>query len=1179
MLVALLMVLAACVSPAIAQTAGGTGLQGRVTDQTDAVLPGVAITVHEVATGADRTTVSDPSGTWEVRFLRPGRYRVTFELPGFRSLQRDGIGVTTAEMHTVDATLQVGGAADAVNVTANAAMTSRESATIVRTLDQRELEQLPTSSRNFTQLLVTEPGVSADLSDLVSNNNASISPSVNGARTTNNSFVFNGIDATSLLCCNNRVNGDRGTIDQGGGTLSRNIAPALETLQEVSLQTSLYDAATGRNGGGNFQLVSKSGSNRFSGTAYWFTQSDKLAANDVFFDRADIAKPELQRNEAGFTLGGPIARNKTFFFLSYQRTNAKTGYVDEASNTVRVPRALTDDRSDAAIDQFAAALWDSSHGPFNAAVINPISRSLLQARFPDGSYLVPSGVNGTNCATEEDQIAESCQLTSVIPATYEQTQYSFNIDHQINAANRASAKFFFANQPSVDPLSDGDAVTRFEVKEKTDQRVLSLNDVHVFRSAMVNEARAGVFRNHNDTVPVSYFTNEQFGIVNPFAAKVPDLTQIEIGADDVGSTLVFGGPGSGSRVFDTQTTYTFGDTLSFSRGRHSFRVGGELRHSRLDGDLQELQNRRHNFDTWLDFLTVGYRDPADRNRARQISDTAVNYGETTRNYRLTDWNWFITDDWRVGPRLTMNVGVRHDYFGLPSEKNGLFAVFDYQAALATGNIQDGLIFPSNFNPSKVSGATGQPLHLADSKTIIPGDDNNIQPRIGLAWTPTDSGRLVVRGGYGLFYERVTGAFANSLRQSGPFFREAQLDDLGDWNIVPTDYPALPIPTMTVGFDDGEPQLEGSNAPGQQFEALETQVMPPSMPTPYIQQWNADVQWELRPNWLVDIAYVGSRGSKLLQFVNANPPQDISQLGGFLARPGVPGGGFAGNYYTVDDDGTFVSLATPPAGCDLQDDPDECVIPAELRGALLGLDEDEGANALSATGYSRYHSLQASLQRRFSRGYMFNVSYTYSHSIDTFSDEGIYQVQQDSTRPELNRGPSDFNRAHRLIGSWSWLLPFHGNVWADGWQISGVATIQSGRPFTVIDSDGSAILFASGDPRPNVVPGVDPLTSGPMSARVDGYLNPDAFASSGVAWGNLGRNTFVGPMQRRLDVTLSKTTPLHGGSSLELRLEAYNITNTASFRNPERDLSDGDFGEITQTVGGPRVIQLAMKVRF
>jgi hypothetical protein len=167
----------------------------------------------------------------------------------------------------------------------------------------------------------------------------------------------------------------------------------------------------------------------------------------------------------------------------------------------------------------------------------------------------------------------------------------------------------------------------------------------------------------------------------------------------------------------------------------------------------------------------------------------------------------------------------------------------------------------------------------------------------------------------------------------------------------------------------------------------------------------------------------------------------------------------------------------------------------------------------------------------------------------------------------------------LIGSWSWLLPFHGNVWADGWQISGVATIQSGRPFTVIDSDGSAILFASGDPRPNVVPGVDPLTSGPMSARVDGYLNPDAFASSGVAWGNLGRNTFVGPMQRRLDVTLSKTTPLHGGSSLELRLEAYNITNTASFRNPERDLSDGDFGEITQTVGGPRVIQLAMKVRF
>ena len=266
-----------------------------------------------------------------------------------------------------------------------------------RTLDQKELDSLPTSARNFTQLLVIEPGVSADISELLSNDNASISPSVNGARTTNNSFVFNGVDVTNLLCCNSRVNGSSGTIDNGGGSLSRNVAPAPETLQEVKLQTSLYDAGTGRNGGGNFTLVSKSGTNSFRGTAYYFNQNDALMANDFFFNRAGIEKPILERHEGGGTIGGPIVRNKTFFFGSYQRTQAETSFVDEASNTVLLPRALTDDRSDAGINNFAAAIWNPIHGPVNFSVINPISRALLKAKLPDGTYLIPSGANGINC--------------------------------------------------------------------------------------------------------------------------------------------------------------------------------------------------------------------------------------------------------------------------------------------------------------------------------------------------------------------------------------------------------------------------------------------------------------------------------------------------------------------------------------------------------------------------------------------------------------------------------------------------------------------------------------------------------------------------------------------------------------------------------------------------------------
>jgi hypothetical protein len=354
----------------------------------------------------------------------------------------------------------------------------------------------------------------------------------------------------------------------------------------------------------------------------------------------------------------------------------------------------------------------------------------------------------------------------------------------------------------------------------------------------------------------------------------------------------------------------------------------------------------------------------------------------------------------------------------------------------------------------------------------------------------------------------------------------------------------------------------------------------NLATPYIQQWNLNAQWEFKPNWLIEIGYVGSKGTKLLQIINQNQALDVNRLG-FLPRAGVPGGGFIGNYYTIDDD-TFVNLKTPPRGCDLFDDPDECVIPAELRGPALGFDEDEGANTVYSNANSIYHSLQTSLQKRFSHGYLFNVNYTFSRSIDTFSDEGLFQVEHDQTRPELNRALSDFHRNHRLILSWTWDLPFKGNRFVEGWQISGIGTFQSGRPFTITDEDFSGILFASSAPRPDLAPGAtlkDQTTSGSVTSRIDGYLNRDAFQSSGVAFGALGRNTVIGPAQRRVDISVAKLTKLKEGVSLEFRAEAYNVSNTPTFRNPANDLGDGDFGEITRTRGGPRVIQLGLKLRF
>jgi hypothetical protein len=214
--------------------------------------------------------------------------------------------------------------------------------------------------------------------------------------------------------------------------------------------------------------------------------------------------------------------------------------------------------------------------------------------------------------------------------------------------------------------------------------------------------------------------------------------------------------------------------------------------------------------------------------------------------------------------------------------------------------------------------------------------------------------------------------------------------------------------------------------------------------------------------------------------------------------------------------------------------------------------------------------------------MFNVNYTLSRATDYFSDEGLFQIEHDQSRPELNKGLSDYHRTHRLILSWAWDLPFRGNLFVEGWQVAGIGTFQSGRPFTITDGEYSAVLVSTTNPRPNLAPGAtldDQTTSGSVTSRLGNYLNRDAFESSGTAFGNLGRNTVIGPDQRRVDLSVSKVTRVMNGRSLEFRIEAYNVANTPTFRNPARDISAANFGQITRTRGGPRVIQLGVKFRF
>ena len=390
LLVALLVAAAALWSvPVIAQSSPTGTLTGTVLDSSGGLLPGVAVTAKNEQTGLLQSTVSGGGGDWRIPALPSGTYEVSFELDGFKKVSRSGVTVGAAGVHVVPATLEVGALTEVVQVTADAGLLAVTTAATARSLTAEELQAVPTSTGSFTHLLSSEAGVSADLPPVLTNGTGNISPSVNGTRTTSTSLFFNGIDATNL------------TTNEGA--MSDNVSPASDTLQEVTLQTSMYDASTGRSGGGNFQLVTRTGTNDFRGSAYYNFQHESMNSNDFFYEKDGIEKPKARRNEGGFTLGGPIRRNRLFFFGGYQRTDAETGFVPTASSQTALPQALqliqgarTHENVFAAFSALNPGILQSIRqarcsGPGDTACISDVAINLLNLRNPvTGDFVIPA---------------------------------------------------------------------------------------------------------------------------------------------------------------------------------------------------------------------------------------------------------------------------------------------------------------------------------------------------------------------------------------------------------------------------------------------------------------------------------------------------------------------------------------------------------------------------------------------------------------------------------------------------------------------------------------------------------------------------------------------------------------------------------------------------------------------
>jgi len=904
---ALAMILAGAGATAWGQ-AGATGaVTGVVTDPAGAAVSATKVFATDKSTGAKRDVITDDAGRYRLVALPVGEYTLTYEASGFRQLVRQGVQVEAAVIRTIDVQLQIGELSQQVTVTEAVPLLSASQATTFRQLNSLELVQVPSSTRNFTHLLSAEAGVNADLPQVLGNDTGALSPSVNGTRTTSNSLQFNGIDATNLLT--------------NEGSLVENIAPAPETIQEVKLQTSLYDAATGRNGGGNFQIITRGGSNEIHGSAYWFVQNEIFNANDFFFNRDGINRPEARRNEGGFTMGGPIVRDKAFFFGSYQRTQALTAFVTTGSAQADLPQGLDFvSTRDAAglLAGFNAARAACGQAPL-AITVDPVAVNLFQLQNPvTGNFIIPAPNRALDCSggvAGANQAFDSTgnpivRVRQVQPSEFMQDQFNLRGDFNATEANRLSAIFFFSNFPSLDSFPDPSSLASpFTLRRNNRARTLALSDTHVFSPKLVNEARFGLLflnntRRLDDPFLDDNLTSEAVGITNPAVLFDDSPGTRRLGHFIMrGPRFSFGGPNDSFNK-RRQMTYNFSDTLSYQRGSHALRFGFEWRHHNVANDLPEEQATEFEKIASFTMLLQGLTAEAD-----------TQYGVTGKEFTSQDLAWFVTDDWKVGRGLTFNFGLRWDWFGWPTEKNGLIGNFDPSIADTENLLNGGFLIPNNVSTSGLSPASQAVINPAvaltgvvDNRHTLNGQDlNNFQPRLGFAWQPFNSNRFVVRGGYGMFYDRPSAAFINTLFSNYPFLREIEVTFPSGAVPFATAYSQqdtsrpfnawLPMRVVfrsnayeirdntgvTLGADgvtpnpNCEPNGLSAGGPclGNIAETFEFRAVDRDLKTPYIQQWNLGFQYEIARNMMWEVRYAGTKGTRLLGAVGLAEPFDLN----------------------------------------------------------------------------------------------------------------------------------------------------------------------------------------------------------------------------------------------------------------------------------------------------------------
>lgn len=1105
-----------CAATAAAQTSGT--ISGFLTDTSGGPVPNAKIVARSQGATETRETITSATGQYVFPFLAPGNYRIEASLAGFAtSVSNAVLGVT--ERISVDLVLKPATVNEQIEVTSTAPLLQTESAALGRVVEGTAVKELPLSTRNFTQLLALSPGTSGPLNDAGALGRGTQNISSGGARLGSNSVYIDGVDS---------VNIHSNTSNENAFASNGLVAPSPEAIQEFKVQTGLYDAQSGRSGGAAVVLVTRSGTPQFHGTLFEFFRNNNLNANSFFFNSTGQQRPVLKQNQFGGNLGGPVIKNKTFFFFSYQGTQQRNGL--SGSSSLTLPPIPTT-RTRAALGSAFAGLRGTRGGPAISADgsnINPVAFSLLNLKLPNGEFAIPSPQNtatGVNYAVS-------------IPARYEENQYITNGDHQLSSNNRLMFKSIISAQPAFQPLPAAN-VPGFGTTQDFKSRIMSLTDTHVFTPSLVNEARMGFSRllgvvRQENQIPLSAIGMRRFN-----ASEFPDIPQITV-------TGVFSlGYSVNADQGVHQDTYHFVDTLSWIKGRHQLRFGTELRRYVDDYYSNNRFRGTMTFQSFGDLLTGLPGTPITQGGNgtgfSNINSSSVASGVTDRMDRITDWSLYVQDDFKVNNRLSINVGLRWDYLGYAVDKlgrNGSFDTRRYQPPPTGGFTSAGFV-QSSASQKPVPGIPGVSPTLIDNTPT-----KNFAPRFGLAYRISD--KTALRGGYGIYYDRLSNQLGLLEALSLPGYVRTDLQ--GSANIGAS----LQDPFPTLPLQSQFPVVPRLFAPPYTTDrpAIGLNAVDPTLRTPYLQQWGLNIQHQLTGATLIEVGYVGTKGSRLATQRLINQP--------LLASATEPVNGQTTN-----------TTANAP-----------------LRVPYVGF-SPTGLVWLETSTDSSYHSLQASATRRLAKGLRLLASYTLAKNLDNNSGSNtgatFTQTDGDQTRPGLNRGPSDFDRTHRLVVNFSYSLPspVRFKRLLGGWQLAGVSIVQTGTPISILDTSG-ATLFGTSNSRASWAPSATVETatrSGRAQDRLNDYFNRNAFVRAGTLWGDTGRNILRGPLQRNVDLSVNKSFAVTERVSVEWRNEFFNVLNITNFANPGGSITAASYATIRNTTGNPRVIQMALKLLF